>query len=174
MTPLKLRMVGFFVVLAYAVISSLLLILVSKVSLGVKLVCLPVLLLSVFFSFQRDTYLPFLGNAAFPVSLLKADAAPPGANVEVTLPLDAKDGDRVLYWGAMPGNSVVPNPWDAYGQYENAGIATVKGGKVTLRFHCPTKYQVPYGKTLERHVHFRVCCPKTGMLGRVETANVNC
>lgn len=174
MSIFKIKMIGNFLVLAFAVITSIYTVVASRIQLAPKLFSLLVLVLALFLLFQRDTYLPFLGPAAFPVGLLKEDMVPKGANVEVKIPIEAKDGDRVLYWGAMPGNTVVATPWAAYGKYENSGIATVKDGHVVLRFHCPTKYKVPYGKTLDRHVHYRVCCEPTGMLGRVETTQVNC
>lgn len=170
----RLRMVGTFLVFGFAVATSLSIILSPRQHLGTKLLSLVVLLLSLFFLLQRDTFLPFLGPSAFPVGLFKQDVAPEGANIKKTIPISAKDGDRVIYWGAMPGDTVIATPWDAYKSFENAGIATVKNGEVTMRFHCPTRYKVPYGKTLDRHVHYRVCCQITGMLGRVETTSVNC
>lgn len=174
MSPLKLKMLTGIFVLLFAIIASSLIIFDRRYPLFGKLVAVFALLGALFMITQRDTHLPFLGMTALPPFLLKPDFAPAGANIEAKVRMDGKDGNRIIYWGAKPSKATVPNPWDAYGDYTNAGIATVKNGEVVLRFYCPSKYTVPYGKTLDRHIHFRRCCDITGMLGRVETMNVDC
>lgn len=124
--------------------------------------------------FQRDTYLPFLGHMAFPTSLLKDRFVPQNSNVEVTIDVDAEDDARVLYWGARPAKEVQPNPWRAYGNYSNAGIAVVKGKKAVLAFQCPAEYNVAMRGKLDRHVHYRVCSGTSGIVGPVRTAYVKC
>lgn len=126
-------------------------------------------------AFRRDTFLPFLGVAALPPTLIKDELTPRNANVEATIAVpDAPDGARVLYWGARAAKEVRPTPWAAYDDWSNAGVATVKGGKALLRFECPTKYRVPVAGELERHVHYRVCGGAKGLMGPVRTEYVVC
>lgn len=141
-----------------------------------RLIAMFVIVASLIFLVSRETYLPFLGATVFPSSLIGADRAPPGAEAqEFVVPIDgASEGARVIYWAALPDTKIMPDPYKAYGTYENAGVATVKHGAVTLKLHCPAVYKVPSGKTLKRHVHYRVCCEKGGMLGKVRSAYITC
>lgn len=140
----------------------------------VRFFSLIVLIMTLWISFRRDTYLPFLGPAAFPKSLIPGDFAPVNSNTEITVPFEAADGTRVIYWGALASGEVSPNPKDAYGDYSNAGVATVKDKKALIRFHCPGEYYVPMGRKLKRHIHYRFCCVKSGLLGPVRTIWVKC
>ncbi len=109
-----------------------------------------------------------------PPSALKDTLVPEGADKEVTIPISAPDGTKVIYWGAMPAKTVINTPWAAYGDYPNTGVATVKDGHVTFRFQCPARYNVPSGMTLHRHIHYRTCCEKKAMLSSIETVYVKC
>lgn len=172
---LRINMYFGLFVLAFTIVAATNIVFGRRQGMVTKLVALLAGLAAFFKIMQRDTHLPFLGRAAIPATALKDDFVPAGANVKVEVVLqNAKDGDKVIYWGANPGNEVASSPWKAYGEYENTGIATVKNGRAVLMFMCPTRYTVPFGKTLDRHVHYRLCCEVTGMLGRVETAKVNC
>lgn len=147
-------------------------------SIVLRLISIIVFGLATWYFVQRDTYLPFLGPTALPSSLFKDSFSPTGSNVETDLSLDLPDGTRVVYWGASPKtksnmNTVVSSPMLAYGDYMNAGITVVSKGKARIRFYCPVKYQVPWGKTLDRHIHYRIITDKA-MIGRIETVNVNC
>lgn len=138
-----------------------------------------VIVAALFFLVSRETYLPFLGATVFPSSLLGEDRGPGQAGarapIEFSTSIDnVTDGMRVIYWAANPDQNVVSDPYKAYGGFENAGVATVKNGKVTLKLHCPASYEVPSGRVLKRHVHYRVCCEQRGMLSKVRTAYVMC
>jgi hypothetical protein len=122
---------------------------------------------------RRDTFLPFLGHAALPPTLLKEAFAPRNANVEAVVAVDAPDGARVLYWGAKPAEEVRGSPNAAYDDYSNAGVAVAAGKRATLRFECPASYRVPGMGALERHVHYRVVAGG-GLIGPVRTAYVTC
>jgi len=139
-----------------------------------KLVSLIVFVMIIWVMFRRDTFLPFLGYAAYPVSLVPKESVPLGANKEVTLPIDAPDGTRVIYWGAKPSEQVKNNPITAYGDYSNAGVATVESKEAIIRFGCPSEYKVGLGKRLRRHIHYRLCCAQSGLIGPVETVWVTC
>ena len=122
--------------------------------------------------FNRDTYLPFLGESIAPCANLQ-DRVPPGATREVRVAVPS--GSKVLYWASEPAAAGLEtaNSWkQAYGQYENAGIATADGnGVALLRVRDPQPYAVPWKGKIDSHVHYRICQPN-GFMSRVETAYV--
>lgn len=171
----KLFMIAQLTVLVFAVYVSIAVLLDGDAHLWKKVVCIYVVLAAVWLMFQRDTYLPFLGSAVLPSSVLVDDRVPEGANTELSLALNVADGIKVIYWGAEPSTSVIENPWDAYEKYTNVGVATVHKGAVVIKFKCPAEYKVAMGaKKLKRHIHYRLCCTKQAMMGPVETVYVNC
>jgi uncharacterized membrane protein YuzA (DUF378 family) len=120
--------------------------------------------------FQRDIYLPFLGETLVPAGALTAKS-PQGANDQVTV--TTKPGAKVLYWAAEPNPNQggdLPDWKKAYGTYENSGVAVADDrGKALLRIRGPPQaYRVPVHGRLEAHVHFRVCDSR-GFMGRVQT-----
>jgi uncharacterized membrane protein YuzA (DUF378 family) len=125
---------------------------------------------------SRDYYLPFLGAAVYPCGSL-TPKTPKGATV--TVGVTVKPNANVIFWAAEPGNTsdkqatVAENPWVAYDEYANAGVARADAsGRAVLSVRTPTAYRIPpFGKTLETHVHYRVC-EKSGMLGPVKTVYV--
>ena len=118
--------------------------------------------------FRRDIYLPFLGESLVPAGALSAKA-PQGANDQVTI--TTKPGSKVVYWAAEPNptGKGLPTWQEAYGSYENSGVAVADDrGKALLRFRgAPQAYSVPMHGRLEPHVHFRVA--DDAMLGPVQT-----
>ena len=171
---MRMNILAHVLTLTFVVIMGIYLMVQDRFGFGVKLYALLVTVLALYLLLQRDLYLPFLGASAFPLGVVKSDMAPNGANVSYTLDFDAKDeGKHVIYWGSKPSQNVFPNPWDAYEDFSNAGVATIQNGKATVKFFCPSKYQVPWGKTLDRHIHYRVCCEK-GMMSPVKTKYIKC
>lgn len=136
-------------------------------------ICVVVGTMAVWLLTRRDTYLPFLGAAAIPSSLLKDRFVPADANVEAAIDVDAEDGARVLYWGARASPNVQSNPWRAYENYSNAGVAIVQNKKAEIVFNCPGEYEVRMRGKLDRHVHYRVVL-SSGIIGPVQTAFVKC
>ena len=124
-------------------------------------------------AFYRDTYLPFLGPSVVPCSVLNVQT-PENANVDVKIM--ANPGAKVLYWAAEPANEDLKtlNDWrKAYLQYRNAVVAVVApNGLAVLKVRKPQAYTVPMRGKLVPHVHYRIC-GQGGMLGRVETIDVN-
>ena len=120
-------------------------------------------------AFQRDTYLPFLGESLIPCSVLQ-ERTPPGATV--TIEVDTDPGKKVLYWAAEPETEHLEkiNDWrKAYLSYENAGVVMSDSqGRARLKVRKPQSYLVPWKGQLEPHIHFRVC-GEGGFLGRVKT-----
>lgn len=167
-------MVSNAIVLVYALFVAIMMILDDN-KIWKKVVSMIAALAAGWLMFQRDTYLPFLGEAVFPSTAIVDARVPEGANAELKVDMKVPDGTKVIYWGAEPNKDVIGNPWDAYGKYSNMGVATVSGGKVTLKFNCPAEYKVAMGaKQLKRHIHYRTCCTMNAMMGPIETLNVNC
>jgi uncharacterized membrane protein YuzA (DUF378 family) len=119
--------------------------------------------------FNRDTYLPFLGDTVLPCTTIP-ERVPPGATKEVHVPAPA--GSKILYWAAEPTMEElkqIPDWQQAYNKYENAGVTTTDStGIAILKVRNPQPYKVPMKGQLPPHVHFRIC-DGTGMLGRVKT-----
>ena len=116
---------------------------------------------------SRNYYLPFLGVAAFPCSTL-VTKVPDNADTQVKI--STKPNINVIYWAADSHKYVSSNPWLAYDEYSNAGVARSDvNGIAVLKFRKPSAYKVAHGlKTLQPHVHYRVC-GLPGMMSDVKT-----
>jgi len=125
-----------------------------------------------YIAFNRDTYLPFLGETVMPCGAI-ADKTPPGATKE--LRVQVPPGSKVLFWAAEPGMEDLKQIKDwqhAYTKFENAGVTTAgEDGIAVLKVRSPQPYTVPFKGRLEPHVHFRICS-SSGMLSRVKTVYV--
>ncbi len=123
--------------------------------------------------FNRDTYLPFLGETVLPCTTIP-ERVPPGATKELRVPAPA--GSKVLYWAAEPAMEElkqIPTWQQAYSKFENAGVVTTDStGVAILKVRNPQPYLVPFKGRIEPHVHFRIC-DGTGMLGRVKTVFIS-
>lgn len=133
---------------------------------------------------KSRTFLPFLGDTAFPSNVLILDDMQ-GAEALATRPLrvtinvpEAAEGSIVVYWASNPEtstSSMFSNPRDAYANTKNAGATRVQGGCATLMLACPSQYKVMGGRALKRHVHYRVQGTQgSGMFGPVKTIDVHC
>ncbi len=130
-----------------------------------------------FLMFNRNFYLPFLGKSVMPCNSLIPDKVPDNADISVQV--QVKPNSKVIYWASESDANkelVKENPWDAYTKFENAGVVTSDAkGKAVLKVRNPTKYKVPgllNNKTLDKHVHYRVCGEHNSMLSQVETAYI--
>ena len=134
-----------------------------------KVVAVPCALAAVAVMLDRDVFLPFLGDAVLPTSVIVEDRLPAGANrmVSVTVPPRTK----VMYWASEPSDDVKKSPWEAYKKYRNAGVTTSDGQERGASHQKPVKYKVPYGNTLSPHVHYRYM-RNNGMMSRIFTAPV--
>jgi len=132
------------------------------------------LVCSLYLLSKKYLLLPFLGETVIPKSVIVESRIPDGADNEYKLKLgqNIKDGVKVIYWASEKDEKkIIDNPWDAYGQYVNSGVAQVKDGEAVLKYVDPTKYQVN-GKTLPKHLHYRLCCIDNIMLGEVKTIDL--
>jgi hypothetical protein len=140
----------------------------------------------VFFVFQsgfKTLFLPFLNISAFPPSLIPSAIHPPNTNFSIELDFNYPNGTKIIYWASNKyhGNNqnneyIYPNPYDAYGDYKNSGVAIVNNKKAILSIHCPDKYNVNMGytKTLDKHIHYRIAFPNNPILSDVKTIFINC
>lgn len=123
--------------------------------------------------FQRDIYLPFLGETVLPGGAMSVKT-PQNANDQVTI--RTLPGTKVVYWAAEPDPNQgrdFPTPEEAYGEYENSGVVVADTtGHAILRFRGPPQsYDVPVKGTLDPHVHFRIA-EENGFLGPVQSVFV--
>lgn len=141
----------------------------------VNVVYLLVGIAGLYLAVNRDFYLPFLGKAVLPPSVLK-DTNKPVDQFCKLVKVDAKDAVKVVYWAADPGNEVGSSPQEAYGEFMNSGVADVQNGEAVLVIHCPQTYKVKkfgiYNKELSKHVHYRLV-NKNGMMSEVKTRNLD-
>lgn len=116
-------------------------------------------------AFNRDTYLPFLGESVFPVGVLQ-NQIPPGATRSISVKV--QPNVKVVYWASEPGDGH-SNYKAAYGQYQNAGVTQSDStGTAVLKVREPQAYSVPLKGRLQPHVHFRTF-DHTGFVGRIKT-----
>ena len=144
----------------------------GKNSLFSKVFCIIVAACAIYVGVQRDSYLPFLGETVIPCSVLQ-EKIPDKADLKVRIVAPA--GRKVLYWAAEPStgqdtNSWAPKNWqDAYGKFDNAGVAIGDNeGSALIHVRRPQAYWVPPGRKLEPHVHYRIC-GENGMMGHVHS-----
>jgi len=140
-----------------------------------KIIFAVISLSAVYILLQRKTYLPFLDISIAPISRFLNESKQ--KDFELELVIDAKGGEKVLYWAAdKKSNEDTPDtttPNEAYNDYDNSGISIVdKEGKAKLYVKCPKKYFVMYNKILPQHLHYRVITK--GILGPIKTINLSC
>ena len=117
----------------------------------------------------KTLFKPFLDNVAIPPSVLNKE---PPVNAKLLIKLKVKPHAKVVYWGSLP-NKDNQDVWTAYGDYSNAGVVVAdKDGNALLRLHRPSSYYIPNGKLLSPHVHYRECCVRKGIIGRLKTLYV--
>lgn len=124
-------------------------------------------------AFQRDTWLPFLGESVLPgaVLALKTNSG------DTTVDVKVKPLTKVAYWAAKPESKPESKPAAegpvlvkaAYDDFENSGVVVSnEQGVAKLVFNKGTSYVVPSGRKLESHVHYREI-GEDGMMGPVKS-----
>jgi hypothetical protein len=124
---------------------------------------------SLFFLFNRDYYLPFLGRTFFPQILPKDE---PSGDVEVKVTGLPKN-TKVIFWASFgESDTIGTDPTDAYGNYSNSGITqTDNNGNASFYISCPIEYKVPGKSTpIPKHIHYRYEYPsQPGFFSKIET-----
>lgn len=129
-------------------------------------------------AFQRDTWLPFLGDSVLPGAVVPTKKNSGDTSVDVHV----KPGAKVAYWAAkasvdstdksVGADKSVPKVKDAYAHFENSGVVIANdAGLATLVFNKGTSYIVPSGKEIKSHVHYREF-GEDGMMGPVQSVFV--
>ena len=146
----------------------------SKYVLKYKIVSLIIILSVVasilYFLFDRNFYLPFLGWAVYPCGSL-AEKIPSKADTKITIKVPPNV--NVIYWASQSSkkeDQPIGDPWDAYANYDNSGVVkSDSNGNAILHFRAPSSYKVGLSNTtLKTHVHYRVC-KHPGMLSDIKT-----
>ncbi len=132
---------------------------------------------------NRNYYLPFLGPAAFPATVLSpvnvaASALAESGAAKVNVEVKEADGLYVVWWASNPSGkqdeSSIKGPKEAYDKTKNTGVALLTNGVAQLELYCPQTYKVgAFDKVLPKHVHYRVV-KENGWMGEVKTVNVTC
>lgn len=133
-----------------------------------KIIYLLVTLSAVILMYKRDHWLPFLGKAVLPESLiplsnnkLKTDRI-----IKIKVPPNVK----VMYWAADKMKDDKQDVFKAYNGYINSGVVkSNKHGIASLPIKTGNGYIVPNGKQIPRHIHYRYVEEDNGMLSRLET-----
>ncbi len=139
----------------------------------VKLIFILIGISAIYFMFDRDFYLPFLGECVIPVGDSKINES---KNVIEVVLTELPPNVNVMFWASGSSDAPYDSPQKAYGDYLNSGfVKTDKFGHTTFKINCPSEYIVPiYGK-LEKHVHYRYELPgQRGMFSRVYTQKIDC
>lgn len=124
-----------------------------------------------YLTMDKSTFLPFLGETVLPPSAIVLKT-PVDASFTVTVHVP-RTATHVMYWASESGSGTAPNPYDAYGNFTNAGVVTVQDdGSASLLVRCPQQYMV-HGRSLPRHIHYREIY-KSGIAGPVKTTPIVC
>jgi hypothetical protein len=126
---------------------------------------------ALYFAFDRDFYLPFLGECVIPYP----DAPKPLLNQKPYKITGLPSNVNLMYWAAETSENGFANYKEAYSTYANSGnTKTDSSGNATIVLTCPGQYNV--GKTrLKRHFHYRYELPDSkGMFSKVFTQDVEC
>lgn len=174
------HMFALIVIICFAIFYTIMIILHPDLMFLFKVIAIIVLIATLYISTNRNIYLPFLGKTVLPPILFQQELVPEGATETYVIDLDknVENGTRLIYWGAESTNkdTVRPDPFEAYGDYSNTGITSVKDKKATIYFKCPDVYQTGniYKKKIDRHIHYRLIEPNSAMMSQVFTAYVKC
>ena len=172
-----IHMVTIVVILLYSIISSLYILFNDDYSVILRIFVIFVIAAAIILMIKKDTFLPFLGLAVLPNTLIADEKIPNGANVSYTIDMnDYEEGTVVIYWAANKTDKIIEDPIEAYKDYNNVGVSKVKNGKADVRIFCPDKYKVKkiFNQLLERHFHYRIVFKDTGFLSPVMTVKLDC
>ncbi len=114
---------------------------------------------AIYLALNRNTYLPFLGRAAFPCKSLQPYVQKKTDTVKKIK--TGKPNKKIVYWAAQPGGDYTKYDMDAYADVSNYGVAyTDKDGVATIYFNNPQGYMIDHMglmKAVDPNVHYRIC-----------------
>lgn len=153
----------------------------SKLGMYERTAGMIIIVIGLYWMFNRDYYLPFLGKCAMPPSLIQeASQVKVDGKVPVRL-TGLPPNTQILYWAAntvIANNKDVLGPKEAYGiTYKNSGVTfSNELGEAFARVDCPSNYSVGLLKMqLSKHIHYRYALPEyPGLYSPVFTADIEC
>lgn len=133
-----------------------------------------IIALALYYLFNRDFFLPFLGPAVIPVTRVE-NQLDNMINVNLT---NLPPNTNVIYWASQKSEGTFDDPITAYKDYSNSGIAiSDEKGNANIKIVCPSPYYVnKFGikkKLLNRHVHYRYELKDKGIYSSVYTQNID-
>ena len=170
-------MITITLILLYSIFSSLYILFNDNYNIFIRIFAIFIIAAAVILIMKKDTFLPFLGLAHLPNTLIADEKIPKGANLSYSINMnDYEDGTIIIYWAANKTDKIIEDPYEAYKNYNNVGVSKVKNGKAEVRIFCPDRYTVKkiFNQLLERHFHYRIVYKDTGFLSPVMTVKVNC
>ena len=170
-------MITITLILLYSIISSLYILFNDDYNIVLRILVIFIIAAAVIMIMKKETFLPFLGLAHLPNTLIAEEKIPKGANLSYSIDMkEYEDGTIIIYWAANKTDKIIEDPYEAYKNYNNVGVSKVKDGKAEVRIFCPDKYKVKkvFNQLLERHFHYRIVYKDTGFLSPVMTVKVDC
>lgn len=142
-----------------------------------RLVAFMIGICALYFAFDRDYYLPFLGKSVIPI--IKDNRSL--NNLKEIKISNLPPNTRILYWAAKSAPTTGEVDWRVYNDYSNSGVVQSDIiGNTIVKIECPVEYNVPLflgigKKRLRRHLHYRYEIPgQTGLFSRVYTKYIEC
>ena len=146
-----------------------------------RLVAFMIGICALYFAFDRDYYLPFLGKSVIPI--IKDNRSSP--NLKEIKISNLPPNTRILYWAAKSASSIGDATgeldWRVYNDYSNSGVVQSDIiGNTIVKIEFQVEYNVPLflgicKKRLKRHLHYRYEIPgQTGLFSRVYTKYIEC
>jgi len=172
-----IHMITITLILLYSTISALYILFNNNYNIFIRIFAIFIIAAAVILMMKKDTFLPFLGLAHLPNTLIADEKIPKGANLSYSIDMNEyEDGTMVVYWAANKTEKIIEDPYEAYKNYNNVGVSKVKNGKAEVRIFCPDRYKVKkvFNQLLERHFHYRIVYKDTGFLSPVMTVKVDC
>ena len=170
-------MITITLILLYSIISSVYILFNDNYNIVLRIFVIFIIAAAVIMIMKKETFLPFLGLAHLPNTLIAEEKIPKGANLSYSIDMkEYEEGTIIIYWAANKTDKIIEDPYEAYKNYNNVGVSKVKDGKAEVRIFCPDKYKVKkvFNQLLERHFHYRIVYKDTGFLSPVMTVKVDC
>lgn len=131
-----------------------------------KIIYLSIALAAIYLGTNRDFWLPFLGDTVMPETLVPLQK---NFKYDTELTVKVTPNTKVAFWAANPHDNT-PEVMDAYGKYNNSGVVMSNDeGIATLRVIKGSGYNVPSGRYIKPHVHYREIGGDYAMMGPVMT-----
>lgn len=131
-----------------------------------KTIYLVAALAAIYLATLPNFWLPFLGNSVLPHQLIPLKQ---NKKFDTILKVKVPKNSKVAYWAANPSDET-PFVFKAYGEYNNSGIVMAnEDGVAELKVVKGSGYNVPSGRYIQPHVHYRVLNEGNGMMGPVKT-----